>query len=152
MSQLTGLVCLPGMRISHTAPASAGQTVPYRPLAGSLLAGIGVVHVLLSPVFYRESLDSIREGGVLASISADRELADLRSAGFWYATSGIGMMLLGQCVAHVERHEGTPPALAWWGVGGLAAWGTFFMPVSGFLTLIPVAGYAAFRRRRAVRG
>lgn len=152
MSQLTGLVGLSSMRTSQTAPASAGHAAPYRPLAGSLLAGIGVVHVLLSPVFYRESLDSIREGGVLASISADPDLEDLRSAGFWYATSGIGMVLLGQCVAHVERHEGAPPALAWWGVGGLAAWGTVFMPVSGFLSLVPVAGYAAFRRRRAASG
>jgi len=119
-----------------------------RPVAGWMLGGIAVLHVLVTPLLYANSVDSIMRAGVLASIDADPARKDLRSAGFWFATAGIGLFLVAILLARAERLEGRPPAQAVVGLVVLAAWGLAFMPVSGFLAILAAAAVAAYRHRR----
>lgn len=122
-----------------------------RPVIGLALGAIAIIHVAITPVVYAESTRSIRDAGVVSSIDADPELVDLRSAGFWYASSGWAMLLLAVLIGRAERREGVVPASAVWGLAGLSVWGLLFMPVSGFLGLLGVASFAGLRRRAAGR-
>lgn len=120
-----------------------------RPVIGWALGTIAVVHLAITPVVYADSTRSIRDGGVVASIDSDPDLVDLRSAGFWYATSGWAMLFISVLIGRAERREGVVPASAAWGLAGLSLWGLLFMPLSGFLSLLGVASYAGLRRRHA---
>lgn len=138
MSQLTGSSRLPGMS------SAAG----HRPVVGMAVATIALLHLALTPVFYPKSTRSILDGGVVASVEKVPELVETRGVGFWYATSGWAFLLLAWSIGAEERRTGVPTRAQIVGLAGLSAWGTVFMPVSGFLTLGAVAGYAALRRRR----
>jgi hypothetical protein len=122
-----------------------------RPVIGWALGAIAVTHLAITPVVYAESTRSIRDAGVVASIDSDPDLVDLRSAGFWYASSGWAMLLLSVLIGRAERREGVVPASAVWGLAGISIWGLLFMPVSGFLSLLGLASYAGLRRRKARR-
>ncbi|GAB3838912.1 DUF6463 family protein [Kribbella italica] len=119
-----------------------------RPVVGVALGAVAVVHLAITPVVYADSSRSIRDAGIVGSVDADPELVDLRSASFWYASSGWAMLLLAVLIGRVERREGVVPAPAVWGLAGISLWGLLFMPVSGFLALLGVASYAGLRRRR----
>ncbi len=120
-----------------------------RRVIGWALGSIAVIHLALTPVVYDKSTRSIRDAGIVGSIDADPELVDLRSAGFWYATSGWAMLLLAVLTGRAERREGVVPASSVWGLAAISLWGLLFMPLSGFLPLLGLASYAGVRRRRA---
>lgn len=128
---------------------TAAAPVGGRPVVGWMLGAIAVIHVAITPVVYRKSTRSIRDAGVVGSIDADPDLVDLRSAGFWYASSGWAMLLLAALIGRAERREGVVPASAVWGLTGISLWGLLFMPKSGFVPLLGVATYAGLRRRMA---
>lgn len=130
---------------------SAAQETPRtgRPVIGRALGAIGVIHLALTPVAYATSTRSIRDAGIIGSIDADPDLVDLRSAGFWYATSGWAMLFLAALIGRAERREGIVPAPAVGGLAGMSLWGLLFMPKSGFLSLLGLAIFAGLRRRRA---
>jgi len=115
---------------------------------GWTLGVIAVTHVLLTPLLYADSVDSILQAGGWNSIDCDPTVSDLRSAGFWYATTGLGLLWSAVLVGRVEKATGRPPTAAMWGLLGLAAWGMMFTPVSGFVVLLGTAGLAAYRRWR----
>lgn len=98
-------------------------------------------------MFYGDALRSALDAGVVASIEADPALVDLRTAGFWYVSAGLGILALGVVVAWAERRLGTVPAVLGWIMLGLAVWGVLLMPVSGFWAFSLVAGLA-FRPSR----
>lgn len=118
-----------------------------RPVIGSILGGIAGAHLALTPVFYRESVDSILKGGVVATLDQDQAERSLRGAGFWYVTTGGSLLVLAFLVGREERAVGIPPAAAVWGLAGLSTWGTVIAPASGFPLLGLAAAYAGWRRR-----
>lgn len=119
-----------------------------RPVIGWALGAIATVHLAITPVVYEKSTRSVRDAGIIGSIDADPDLVDLRSAGFWYATSGWAMLFLAVLTGQAERREGVVPTSAVWGLAGMSLWGLLFMPVSGFLAVLGLASYAGVRRRR----
>lgn len=125
----------------------AGRSIRGRVLVGPVLITIGVLHCATAPVFYGDSLRSILDAGVVASVEADPALVMLRAAGFWYLSAGIGMLALGALAWWVERTVGVVPALLGWLLLALTVWGVTLMPVSGFWAfLVPAA--LAFRSAR----
>jgi Family of unknown function (DUF6463) len=98
---------------------------------------IGVVHIVLTPVLYPDSWDSVLEAGVIASIEADETAKDRRSAGFWYATAGLGQIMFVALVCTIERRLGMAPRLVGWMMLGLAVWGVALVPNSGFWGRLP---------------
>lgn len=135
--------------MSHTASrrclhVMTGTTPPVT--AGQLLLGIGVVHVGLTPVFYPQAVRGILDAGVVGSVESDPSARDVRAAGFWYATAGLGMVALGAALSRAERVAGVPTRTAVWAPAPLAAWGVTFMPASGFWALLVPAAVAAKRR------
>jgi hypothetical protein len=119
-----------------------------RVTAGHVLGGIGVVHVALTPAFFPRAVQGIVDAGIVGAVERDPEERDARSAGFWYATAGLGMVALGAALARSERSAGVPPPVAVWAPALLAGWGVTFLPVSGFWTLLAPAALAAWRRAR----
>jgi hypothetical protein len=48
--------------------------------------------VAITPRLFRRSVRSILDGGVIGSIEADPDQAELRGLAFWYATAGLMLM------------------------------------------------------------
>lgn len=106
---------------------------------GIALTVFGVVHIALTPAFYDQSLRSIVDGGVAASVDADPDLVDIRSAGFWYVSAGLWVLILGVFVGWAERRIGSVPLFLGWLILGLAVWGIVLWPASGFWAVLLVA-------------
>lgn len=70
----------------------------------------GVVHVAITPVLFPESVRSVLAAGVVGSIQADPGLAQLRGLGFWYTTTGLGLVFTGWAVSALERRAAPVPA------------------------------------------
>src|SRR5262249_44126405 len=98
---------------------------------------------------YPQAVRSSVAAGVVGSVERDPKDRDLRAAGFWYATAGLGLVALGAALSRAERDTGTPPRTAVWAPALLAGWGLVFLPVSGFWTLLAPAALATWRRARA---
>ncbi len=60
-----------------------------RPVVGPLMIFVGAVHIAITPLIFPSSVQSIVEGGVIASIEADPEQAGLRGFAFWYASRDL---------------------------------------------------------------
>ena len=72
-----------------------------------------------------------------------------RTAAFWFATAGVGLVATGAVVTSLE-HRVTPlPRSLPWVLLGVGAWGVVLMPASPFWVLGALAGLAEVRRRRA---
>jgi hypothetical protein len=116
-----------------------------RPVVGSLMVAVGVVHVGITPLLFPGSVQSIVEGGVVNSIEADPDLAQLRGIAFWYATTGLALIVSGWSVGVVERRaEPTPTALPLC-LAGVGLWGVVLMPKSPFWVFVALAALAAAR-------
>jgi len=124
--------------VRHAAP---------RPVVGLALAIVGIVHVLVTPLVVGNSLRSIIEGGVVATVEREPALAVLRGLGFWYVTAGLAMIMLGVLVIWIERTTSSVPLLLPWMLVGLTAWGVLLMPVSPFWAFLVIA-FLAFRKAR----
>lgn len=110
---------------------------------------IGALHSAAGPAFYGDSLRSILEGGVIASVEADPVLTPLRATGFWYLSAGIGMLVLGALAWWIEHTLGAVPAMLGWLLLTLTAWGVALMPASGFWAFLAPAALAFRSARRA---
>ena len=93
---------------------------------GQLITGVGLVHTACTPMFFPEAV---------------------RTAGFWFAITGIATAAFGWMTGHVERRgdrlpTALPVVLATVGVVGLT-----LDPKSGFWVFLPLAEVA----RRAIR-
>jgi len=58
-----------------------------------------------SPLVYGESVRSVVDGGVVATIEAEAALAGRRRVGFWYATAGLARIAYGITIADRERQD-----------------------------------------------
>lgn len=118
-----------------------------RPAVGPLLVVVGALHVALTPVLFRSSVRSVLDGGVVASIEADPDQAERRGLGFWYATTGLGLVAYGLAVTEREQQPAPLPAALPVTLVALGAWGVLLMPRSPFWVFGPLAVLAAVRRR-----
>ena len=114
---------------------------------GPTLIGIGGLHTVVGVVGYRPQLAAIARDGVVDAVDpyADRQTA------FWFALTGVTLMLWGDNIRWMERTTGSvPPALPWQllGVGSV---GVVLMPRSGFWLLLGAALLAWRGRGAAVR-
>lgn len=111
--------------------------------AGAIMLGIGIVHNVFAIVVGGDHImDIVAAGG----FNAVQDHQPFRMAIFWFAWSGWLMMLLGALMRWVEN-QGI--ALPGWFAIGLAAFGVsgaFFIPASGFYTILPVAWLVWSRR------
>ena len=107
-----------------------------RPTVGQLLIAIGVFHNVFGLVVGAEPLLAIAHDGFFATVPDD---APWRMAIFWFETFGFMLMLLGASWHRSERSEGGLPAWFPGTLVALGAFGTFFMPVSGFWLFFAVA-------------
>lgn len=122
-----------------------------RPLVGPLTMAVGVIHLALTPLLYRDSVRSVLDGGVVAAIEAEPAQADRRGVGFWYATTGLATIAYGVAITERERQAAPLPASLPVALAAIGTWGVVLMPKSGFLVFGPLAVLAAFRRRAARR-
>ncbi len=120
-----------------------------RPVVGPLLVAVGILHSALTPVLFRSSVRSVLDGGVIGSIEADPDQAERRGLGFWYATTGLGLVAYGIAVTERERQPAPLPAALPATLVALGAWGVVLMPKSPFWVFAPLAVLAAVRRRSA---
>lgn len=100
-------------------------------------------------MIYPDSVASILRGGVVAAVEADPELVPLRGLGFWYVTSGLGVVALGAAVADLEREDRLRPRHAAV-LAAIGLWGVVLVPKSGFWFFLPLAVLAA--RQQGVDG
>jgi hypothetical protein len=128
-----------------TAPGGGAR----RPVVGAALQLVGIVHVAATATIYPDSVASILRGGVVAAVEADPELLPLRGLGFWYVTSGLGVVALGAAVADLEREDRLRPRHAAL-LAAIGLWGVVLVPKSGFWFFLPLSVLAA--RRRAAAG
>jgi hypothetical protein len=134
--------------MSSQVSATSRVTTPGRPIVGIVLGVIAVIHIATAYVFYGDSLRSIVDAGVVASIDKDPALNNLRSAGFWYLTTGSGLMLISALITWAEHRDGRVPFFVAWMLLGMAAWGLVFMPLSGFWAILVASGLAFWSARR----
>jgi len=126
------------------------RNIPHstrRPVVGLALTIVGIVHVLITPLVVGDSVRSIIGGGVVAAVERDPAAAVLRGLGFWYATAGLAMIILGALVIWIERTTSSVPMLLPWTLVALTVWGVLLMPVSPFWVFLVIA-FLAFRKAR----
>lgn len=119
-----------------------------RPVVGAAIGVIGVAHLLAAPLVVGDSVRSILDGGVVASVDADPALADLRGVGFWYVVTGIACVMLAALVVWIERKVGAVPTFVGWMFVALAGFGIVLMPLSPFWAFLVVAALAFRSARR----
>jgi len=103
---------------------------------------LGIAHVTSVHAFYPESVRSVVDGGVVASVEAEPMLAERRGVGFWYVTSGLLTIGLGAIVRGHENTHGRPPPATAPVLVATGLWGALLMPVSPFWLFLPIAGLA----------
>jgi len=121
-----------------------------RPVVGLALTAVGIVHILVTPLVVGDSVRSIIDGGVIATVDRERTAAVLRGLGFWYLTAGLAMIMLGALVIWIERTTSSVPMLLPWMLVGLTVWGVLLMPVSPFWAFLVIAILAFRKARRPV--
>lgn len=115
-----------------------------------MLLTLAAVHLLTTPLFFREGVRSILEARVLFSVSKDPDAAASRSAAFWYATAGLLLAIVGALIRQTEGEHRVPPRWFASTLAGLGLWGVLLDPKGGFWLFFPIA-FAARKRRIAAR-
>lgn len=120
-----------------------------RAVVGPSLAVVGVVHTGLTLVLYPGAVRRVLAAGVLGGVAADPEDVAARTAAFWFATTGVGLVATGLVVTSLEHRVSPLPRSLTWVLLGVGAWGVVLLPASPFWVFGALAGLAELRRRRA---
>lgn len=103
-----------------------------------MLAGIGVVHLACTPVFFGKELRALIDDGVLNAGDAHADVA-------WYVVAGAGVLAMAAPVRAVEMSDQPPPKTVGAAILAVGALGAMLMPAGGFW-LFALPGVAALRR------
>lgn len=122
-----------------------------RAVVGPALTVVGVAHVGLTARLYPDAVRSILDAGVLNAVTADPAEAAARTAAFWFATTGVGLVATGLVVTSLEHHVVPLPRSLPWVLAGVGAWGLALLPASPFWVFPVLAVVAEARRRRPTR-
>lgn len=114
---------------------------------GQLILGVGLVHTACTPVFFPEATRGIIDAGVIGSLGAEPRTEPVRTAGFWFAVTGVATAAFGWMTSHVERRGGPLPRALPVVLAAVGAMGVAMDPKSGFWVFLPLAAIA----HRAVR-
>jgi hypothetical protein len=118
-----------------------------RGVAGILLAGIGVLHLLLGTFLATHLWEAIAAGHVVNPVESHRPGVTLE---FWFLMFGFPLLFLGHLCAWVERRlHHRVPAFVGWELLALSLLGIVLDPDSGFWLVLGVAVYMLVRSRRA---
>lgn len=120
-----------------------------RAVVGPALTVVGVAHVGLTAVLYTPAVRRIVDAGVLNAVAVDPEDAAARTAAFWFATTGVGLVAIGLVVTSLEHHVTPLPRSLPWVLLGVGAWGIVLLPASPFWVFPVLAVGAEVRRRHA---
>jgi hypothetical protein len=102
---------------------------------GAVTLGIGVFHNLIGVALGWGPLAEIVGDGLFNAVDP----FPLRMAIFWFEGFGALLMLMGATWWWIERQGLVLPRFVAVGAALIALLGAFFMPISGFYTLLPVA-------------
>jgi hypothetical protein len=114
--------------------------------AGLALIVVGIIHVALFSVLYRDRYAAIARDGLVGAVDGDAE----REAAFWTMGFGVLLLTVGSLLHRVETYRGEgSPAFTGWMLLGLGLVGGILMPASPFWLFVPL-GLAVLRRPRSV--
>ncbi|MCP4147226.1 MAG: hypothetical protein GY757_05700 [bacterium] len=100
---------------------------------GHILMGIGIFHVLFALVIGWETWVSIAGDGLFNALGPDMK----RQAIFWFMFLGIPMIPMGHMCTWITRRRNAPlPLFVGVHLLVMGAVGAFFVPVSGFWTIV----------------
>lgn len=120
-----------------------------RRVVGPLLVCVGAVHVGLTPVLYPEAVRGVLDAGVVDAMESDPGQTAVRALGFWYATTGVGLIAFGWATSVIEHRAPLLPRALPLVLLGVGAWGLLVMPKSPFWVFPILAVVAEVRRRTA---
>jgi hypothetical protein len=118
-----------------------------RAVVGPALVVVGTGHTALTPVLYPGAVRRLLGAGVVGAVHADPEDVAARSLAFWFATTGVSLVVTGLVVTSLEHRAEPLPRSLPWVLLGVGAWGVVQMPVSPFWVFPVLAGVAEVRRR-----
>ena len=113
---------------------------------GGLLVGLGVFKLAVGFGVYSKEVRRVIAAGGFATITDESVGAAL----LWFTFAGALLVLLGLVVAEGEREGHMLPAALAPGLTIVALFACFLMPANGAWLILPIAGLAAHRRRRAL--
>lgn len=120
-----------------------------RAVVGPALVVVGVAHTGLTLALYPGVVQRVVAAGVLDGVTSDPDDVAARTAAFWFATTGVGLVATGAVVTSLEHRVSPLPRSLPWVLLGVGVWGVVLLPRSPFWLLVGLAGLAEVRRRRA---
>ena len=115
---------------------------------GTMLLGVAALHLGVACILYAVPWMQIVQDGVFASVP---DFGD-RAAAFWFAITGLLVVVLGACVLDLERRELALPAPLAPGLLLLTVAAVIPMPSSGGWLFALIAGVAQRRRNAGANG
>lgn len=122
-----------------------------RAVVGPALVVVGLAHTALTAVLYPDAVRRMIDAGVLNAVTVDPQDVAARTAAFWFATTGVGLITTGVVVTSLEHHVAPLPRALPWVLLGVGVWGLVQLPVSPFWVFPVLAVVAEVRRRRQLR-
>ncbi len=111
---------------------------------GRYLMITGIIHALLTLLFFGGELEAIYKAGIWNSVSGHTE----RMAAFWFLFSGFLLSGLGVLADHVEKSHGVLPVSLGYSLLLLAMLILLVLPLSGGWLLLPPAIALIYRNRK----
>lgn len=111
---------------------------------GRYLMITGIIHALLTLLFFGCELEDIYNAGLWNSVSGHTE----RMAAFWFLFSGFLLVGLGLLADYVEKAYGALPVSLGYSLLLLALLILLVLPVSGGWLLLPPAIALIYRNRK----
>lgn len=122
---------------------------PDRVSVGTSLLVIGTGHLAIGVVHWRDTYGRMARDGLVDSLhspGASRQEQLERAEAFWFAVTGVALLLVGDLARAVERREDALPASLGWGLAATALLGGTVVPRSGFWALLLPAATVLRRR------
>ncbi len=112
-----------------------GTVALVRQHLGDTIIVTGVIHLVASPIFYRNALTDLVREGLIGSLTDMTRYEHLEA--YWYIASGLMMIGIGLLTRAHLRATGTLPASFGWLMLVSTTFLSLMMPVTGMWELRP---------------